>query len=424
MRGTVKVVTIGCKANFADSTALLREAVSLGYRPVEGDHSADVVVINSCTVTHRADRDNRAAIRRARRENPAARIVVTGCQAATDPAGVGIPEADAVVKPNDMAKFKAAIGGGPEGDADPLSEHSTALLLGHHRSFVKIQNGCDSACAYCIVPLARGPNSSLPLDEAVTKVVACERDGAGEVVLTGIHVGAYANDRGVVDGLAALLRAIIVATSHVRIRLGSIEPMEATDTLLDAMASSPRVCRHLHIPVQSGSDAVLARMLRPYRVSDVADRIAAATRLLPGVSIGVDLMVGFPGETAADFDATVAFVERVPLAYLHPFSFSSRAGTAAASMPDHLPSETICERAACLQRLDSTTREIFARRCDGTAEEILVESHDPATGLLTGHTGNYLMVTIPGTESEIGSRIGVVLVSSGPGCAAARRVVA
>ena len=414
MRRRVTVLTVGCKVNFADSASIAREAISAGFEVVPPSEPADVVIVNSCTVTHRADRDSRALVRRARREHPAASIVMTGCYAQGSPeAKDAVTEADHWIGIGDPGALRALlkkIGG--DSEANPrISEYAVDLLLGHRRTFLKVQDGCDFACAYCIVPLVRGKNRSLPAEEIVANAAAAERDGARELVLTGIHVGLYGADRGERDGLALLVRRILRETSQARIRVSSIEPMELTETLLSSISESPRVCRHLHIPLQSGSDRTLSRMKRPYGADLFAEIASRAASLLPGVRIGADVIAGFPGESEGDFEETVRFLAGVPVNYLHVFPYSARAGTESAKMRDDVTPPVKKERVARLLALDASMRAAFLEKQVGKELEVLAEKFHPGRRELSGTSGNYLEVAFPGEKREVGGLFKVRVTS-------------
>jgi len=406
MRRRLTVHTVGCKSNFADSASIVREAVAAGFDVVPAAEHADVVIVNSCTVTHRADRDSRALIRRARRANPGALVVMTGCYAQNSPQAMEmLPEVDRWIGINDPGALAALLRdftGAETAETMRISEYASDLLLGHRRTFLKIQDGCDYSCAYCVVPLVRGKNRSLPRDEILEKAAAAEKDGAREIVLTGIHAGLYGADRGERDALAGLLKLLLRETYHARFRLGSIEPMEVTDALLDAMACNRRVCRHLHIPLQSGSDRTLSRMRRPYDARRFEETVLRVASILPGVQIGADVIAGFPGETRDDFEETVRLLESVPVNYLHVFPYSSRPGTESAGWPDDVSHREKKERVLHLLRIDKEKRVAFIREQIGTDLEVLAETAHPGRGELSGYSGNYLEVSFSGDSRETG----------------------
>jgi len=411
MRKRLKVVTVGCKANFADSASIVRTAVSGGYEIVSPSDPADVVVINSCTVTHRADRDSRSLARRAHRENPGAVIVLSGCYARVFPGHRDdLPEVDHWIGPGNgggpppptLAEILRKISGMEPASGRALSEYGADLLLGHRRTFLKIQDGCDSACAYCVVPLARGKNRSLEEEEILSAASAAECEGARELVLTGIHIGRYGTDQERTNALPGLIRRMLERTSRARIRVSSIEPNEITDSLLDLPVSTRRVCPHLHIPLQSGCDRTLARMRRPYSSREYLETVQRVVDRIPGVSIGADVMAGFPGETAADFRETMRVLREAPVHYLHAFPYSSRPGTESAGWKDDVPPLEKKRRVAELLALDREKREAYGKRQVGEVLEVLAERERSGGGEFGGRSGNYLEVVFPANTSVLG----------------------
>ena len=401
----LSVVTVGCKANFADSAGIVAKAARAGFSVVPPGARADVIVVNSCTVTHRADRDSRAAARRLRRENPGAVIVLTGCYAETAPeARAAVPEVDHWVGIRDPALLgellRTLSGAGPA-DGEEIAEHPADRLLGHTRTFLKIQDGCDASCAYCIVPLARGPGRSVPAREAIGRAIRAERDGAREIVLTGIHVGRYGEDRGERDGLAALVAGLLDATSACRFRLGSVEPLEVTPRLTALLAVQGRLCPHVHVPLQSGSDRVLRRMRRPYTARQFREVVESLSAAVPGIRIGADVIAGFPGEAEGDFGETVRIVRDTPVGYLHAFPYSARAGTESAGWDDDTPPAEKKRRVARLRAIDAEMRKAFLEAQVGKTLTVIAESRDPCTGEFRGTSENYAEVAFRG-EARVG----------------------
>ena len=393
MRGRLSVVTVGCKANFADSAAILAHAARAGLEPVEDGSPADVFVINSCTVTGRADRDSRALARRLRRRHPAAVLVMTGCFAETAPeARATLPEVDhwiGVREPSALPDLLRTLAGGappPEGE---LSDVAADRLLGHSRPFLKIQDGCDGGCAYCVVPMARGASRSLPRREVVERAVRAEGDGAREIVLTGIHAGRYGADRGDRGGLAGLLEDLLRATSSCRFRLGSIEPLEVTSALVFLLSSKGRLCPHLHVPLQSGSDRVLLRMRRPYTARQYRERLELLAAEVPGIRLGADVIAGFPGETFEDFEDTVLLVRDTPLSYLHAFPYSPRPGTESAGWGDDVTAAEKTRRVARLRAADLGMRREYLARQVGKTLVVAAAERETETGRMRGITENY-----------------------------------
>jgi threonylcarbamoyladenosine tRNA methylthiotransferase MtaB len=417
MRRRLTVLTVGCKASFAESASIVREASSAGFEVVSPGQPADVVFINGCTVTHRADRDNRALARRARRRFPDAVLVMSGCWPAVASASeIGaLPEIDHWLAESGEARIallERLAGDDRRGNA--ITDFRADRILGHKRTFLKIQDGCDCRCAYCIVPLARGPHRSLPSGEIVRRAVESEREGAREFLLTGIHIGRYGSDRQEADGLARLVRSILASTSKARIRLGSIEPLELTPPLLSLFRGESRLCPHLHVPLQSGSDAVLARMRRPYDAARFVEAIAAIRESSPEARIGADVMAGFPGEGDDDFRASIGTIRRSGIDYLHVFPYSVRSGTESAGWKDDVPSLVKKERAAELAALDAELRDRFVERIDGKTANAFVRRRHAEDGTLAGVTEFGVDARFPGPAEWIG-RMVAVRVAAAPG---------
>lgn len=393
MRGRLSVVTVGCKANFADSAAILIHAARAGFEVVPGGAPADVLVINSCTVTRRAERDSRALARRLRREHPGAVLVMTGCFAETTPeARASVPEVDhwlGILDPSALPRLLRSLAGDAPPPVEELSDFAADRLLGHSRVFLKVQDGCDAACAYCVVPKARGPGRSLPRREVVERAVRAEQDGAREIVLTGIHAGRYGADRGDRDGLAGLVEALLRATSGCRFRLGSVEPREITSALVSLLSTQGRLCPHLHVPLQSGSDRVLRRMRRPYTARQYRERLVLLAAEVPGIRLGADVIAGFPGETPDDFAETMRLIRDTPLSYLHAFPYSPRPGTESAGMADDVIAAEKTRRVARLRAADVAMRREYLGRQVGKTLVVAASARDPETGVMRGITENY-----------------------------------
>jgi threonylcarbamoyladenosine tRNA methylthiotransferase MtaB len=393
MRGRLSVVTVGCRANFADSAAILTHAARAGFEVVESGAPADVLVINSCTVTRRADRDSRALARRLRREHPGAVLVMTGCFAETTPeARASVPEVDhwlGIREPSALPRLLRSLAGDAPSPDVELSDFAADRLLGHSRVFLKVQDGCDAACAYCVVPKARGPGRSLPRREVVERAVRAERDGAREIVLTGIHAGRYGADRGERDGLTGLVEALLRATSGCRFRLGSVEPREITSALVSLLSTQGRLCPHLHVPLQSGSDRVLLRMRRPYTARQYRERLVLLAAEIPGIRLGADVIAGFPGETPDDFAETMRLIRDTPLSYLHAFPYSPRPGTESAGWADDVIAAEKTRRVARLRAADVAMRREYLGRQVGKTLVVAASGRDPGTGVMRGTTENY-----------------------------------
>ena len=413
MSQTVAFTTLGCRLNQVDTLQMQAALEAGGFRAVPSVAGADIVVVNTCTVTARAELSDRQAIRRAVRLSPQARVVVTGCWAQTNPAAIaGLDGVDLVVGNTDKARLPTLL---EDLLARPRSESrvevadvGSARLLpvallphanGRARAFVKVQDGCQHRCAFCIVPFARGASRSLPPEVVEDQVRRLVAGGHPEIVLTGVDLGNYGADLRPRASLAALLGRLLGVGGLRWLRLSSILPSYFTEDVLDIVTTAPTIAPHFHVPLQSGSDRVLRLMRRPYTTATyrrVVDRLAAAH---PRLGLGADVIVGFPGETEADFAATLALVEALPLSYLHVFPYSVRPGTAAARLPERVDGRTIAARARRLRELDAARRRAFREAMVGRVEDVLVlETRDRCSGDLTGLTGNYIEVSFAGPE--------------------------
>jgi threonylcarbamoyladenosine tRNA methylthiotransferase MtaB len=412
---TVAFATLGCRLNQAETHEMEALLAARGYRAVGFDEPARVYVINTCTVTGRADFSDRQMIRRAVARDPGAIVVVTGCYAQTDPAAVArIPGVDLVV--GNQEKYRLAdlldplvkrkrplVWVGGIGRAEGVPFAPLGRRRGRSRALVKVQDGCQHRCAFCIVPRARGGSRSQEPKVVVEQVQRLVEAGHLEVTLTGADMGHYGRDLLPRTTLAGLLRRILEVPGLRWLRLSSILPPYLSDELIEVIQAAQRgparICPHLHVPLQSGSDRVLRLMRRPYNTRlyrALVERLAAA---VPGLGLGTDLIAGFPGETEADFEATRAFVGSLPFSYLHVFSYSDRPGTEAAGLPAHLPARTITRRSRALRRLGREKGLEFTRRLVGSRQEALVlESRDGRSGLLAGVTGNYVEVLFEGPD--------------------------
>jgi threonylcarbamoyladenosine tRNA methylthiotransferase MtaB len=403
-RPTVAIETHGCKLNMADSQRIAREFLSAGFAVDAagegmGTGEPDVYVVNSCTVTHVADRKARRALSAARRSHPGALVVASGCFAERSPAAVEALEAvDLVVTNRDKARLVervAARMGIPVGQGRqfPRSPDSPGRrLLGRTRAFIKIQEGCDQVCAYCIVPRVRGRERSMPVEDLVVQVRAAVDEGVNEVVLTGTQLGTYGFETSS-GGLPLLLRRVLNETDVARIRVSSLQPPEMTDELLELWsgAGRGRLCPHFHMPLQSGSDPILARMRRRYTARQYLAAVERARLTAPGAAVTTDVIAGFPGETDADFEATADVMRRSGLAAAHVFPYSPRPGTSAARFAGQVPVEARIERAARLRRVAEASAAEFRSRLAGQTRPVLWETAEPA---LSGLTDNYVRVEL------------------------------
>lgn len=370
----VAITTLGCKSNQFDSEVMREKLARTGFREVPFDQIADVYIVNTCTVTGKADYQSRQLIRRARRLNADAIIVATGCYAEVFSDEVSALEGVSGVLGNqakqDVSSFissltvhqKPFVRVPPVVDG-PLEEPGIEGFSGHCRAFLKVQDGCDAACSYCIVPRARGKSRSLPPEKVLERLLRLSAKGYEEVVITGIHLGSYGLDLRPPTSLAKLV-ALVETTPNIpaRIRLSSVEPTDFTEELLGAMEGSQKICPHLHIPLQSGDNEILRRMNRRYTRDQFRALILEIAEGIPCVCIGIDVMSGFPGEEERQFRNTVDLIEAIPVAYLHVFPFSSRPGTAAFDFPERIRGSEIKRRCEMLRELGQKKREAFYGR--------------------------------------------------------------
>jgi threonylcarbamoyladenosine tRNA methylthiotransferase MtaB len=433
---TFYIEQFGCRATQADAAAIERQLRERGYAATANADCADVVVVNTCTVTAAADLQARQAIHAIHRDNPAARIVVTGCYAQRAPEelaalkGVSwvvgnshkpeiprlIGEMTPLLPQPSAAGFisLATIGG-----VSLSLEHGPAKILtgnileqrelffapihgdeaGHTRPVLKIQDGCDSRCSYCIIPQVRGRSRSLSPDRVVEEIRKLAENGGREIVLSGINLGTYGRDLKPRVELGELLRRILDETPIERLRVSSIEPMDVTADLIALFAANERLARHFHMPLQSGSDRILAAMHRWYRAEHYARRSELVRESLPEAAIGADVIAGFPGETNEDHRTTLDLIERLPLAYLHVFSFSARPGTPAAELRDHVPASEIARRAKELRALGEGKKSAFRAVQSGRKLRVLTlngDGKDSAGPWTRALSSNYADVHVAG----------------------------
>src|SRR5712691_7605909 len=461
---TFHIEHFGCRATQADAAAIERQLLERGFLASRGAAHADVVVVNTCTVTASADTRARQTIRAIHRENPAARIVVTGCYAQRAPeelAGLeGVvwvvgnshkPEIPRLIdhmaaqssgwsiaeqgfasegqEPRVSAGFvpleqidAASRGGIRDGSgADPMSlarapakiltgnifEESGVLVGpilggegGHTRPVLKIQDGCNNRCAYCVIPFVRGRSRSLSPAQVVEEIRRLSAAGYREVVLSGINLGSYGRDLSPRVEFGELLRRVLEETSLERLRISSIEPMDVTQDLVELFASTERIAQHFHIPLQSASDRILAAMHRWYRAEHYARRLELIHERLPHAAIGADVITGFPGESEDDHAATLAFIERLPFTYLHVFSFSKRPGTKAAALSNEVPGAVIKRRARELRALGESKAAAFRQSQMGRTLSVLTlrPGDDSGSGATPALSTNYLKLSVPGNH--------------------------
>ncbi len=416
----IAVATLGCKTNQSDAASLKSELVFQGHEIVPFRDSADVCIIHTCTVTQKADYQSRQLIRHAIAKNPEARVVVTGCYAQVSPESLlAIPGVDFVVGVSEREKIpeivalktklkEARLLSSPVEERRFFEEERLPLFGDRTRAYLKVQDGCNSFCSYCIVPYARGGNRSLPLERVILQARAFASQGFKEIVLTGIHLGTYGEDLVPAHSLGQLLQELERESLDMRMRLSSIEPGEFHSQLIHFLATSKKVCPHLHIPLQSGDDGILRRMNRNYSRSFFEDLVNRLIQAIPDLAIGVDVISGFPGEDEKGFQNTVDLIEKLPIAYLHVFPFSRRKRTPAGSFPQQVLPQVIKGRCQILRELGAKKRRIFYGAFLGQKVKVLVESKkDPESGMLKGYSSNYIPVLIRAGDEHINQELEV-----------------
>jgi len=417
---TVSFATLGCKTNQFESAAMQEALKSAGYQIVGFADGADLVIVNTCTVTGATDAQSRNLIRRARRQNAACRVIVTGCYAQVDPQALrDLPGVSLVIGNEEKRRLLEFLQRDCQSNLVEVSDirqaESVCLppltsFAGRSRAFVQIQNGCDAFCSYCIIPYARGASRSAHEHQILEQINGLVESGFREVVLTGIHIGGYGSDLTPASTLNDLIRRIEAESAIQRLRLGSIEPTELTDELLDTMTASRIVCPHLHIPLQAGNDAVLQRMGRTYKRGFFSRLIETARAALPDAAICLDVITGFPGETDREFSDAYDFIAGLPVTNLHVFPYSRRPGTPAAAMPSQVPGNISKARAGQLRDLAERKYASFAEGFVGQTLEVIVET-GTSKGLMKGVSRNYLDLRFPGDQSLIGQCFMVRAVS-------------
>lgn len=419
----IAIATLGCKANQYDSQVIREAFEEKQCTIVPLSQEADVYVVNTCTVTGKTDYQSRQLIRRIHRDHPGARIAVTGCYAQTAPEEIQSLPGVFLIAGNlekeiigDLAlkhlhDHEPCIAISPPHSVRAFPARTVTSFSARTRFFFKIQEGCDNRCSYCIIPAARGRSRSMEPERVMELLTRISAAGFKEVVLTGIHLGAYGEDLTPPMSLFQLLEKIEHHHPLPRIRLSSLEPNEVDGRLIGLLASSSVFCHHLHVPLQSGSDHILQLMNRPYRTNDFRRLVAELTNAVNDLALGVDVIVGFPGETEEDFMQTCQLVDDLPLSYLHVFPFSPRRGTPAAAFPDRPHGETVKARAFQLRLLSMQKKTAFYRRFAGRTLPVLFENiRDRATGLLKGFSRNYIPILADGPDTFMNQEIPVLLL--------------
>ncbi|MGD6779566.1 tRNA (N(6)-L-threonylcarbamoyladenosine(37)-C(2))-methylthiotransferase MtaB [Sutcliffiella horikoshii] len=425
---TVAFHTLGCKVNHYETEAIWQLFKANNYERTEFEGTADVYVINTCTVTNTGDKKSRQVIRRAIRKNPDAVICVTGCYAQTSPAEImAIPGVDVVVGTQDRVKMLDYIeqfkqerqpinGVGNIMKARVYEELDVPAFTDRTRASLKIQEGCNNFCTFCIIPWARGLMRSRDPQEVVTQAQQLVDAGYKEIVLTGIHTGGYGEDMKDYN-FAMLLRELDEKVEGLkRIRISSIEASQITDEVIEVLNNSDKIVRHLHIPIQSASNTVLKRMRRKYTMEFFAERLDRLKEALPGLAITSDVIVGFPGETEEEFMETYNFIKEHKFSELHVFPYSKRTGTPAARMTDQVDEEVKNERVHRLIALSDQLAKEYASTFEEEVLEVIPEEiykEAPDQGLYVGYTDNYLKVVFPATEEMVGKLVKVKIAKAG-----------
>ncbi|OXM86121.1 tRNA (N(6)-L-threonylcarbamoyladenosine(37)-C(2))-methylthiotransferase MtaB [Paenibacillus rigui] len=424
---TVAFHTLGCKVNFYDTEAIWQLFKQDGYEQVDFESTADVYVINTCTVTNTGDKKSRQMIRRAIRRNPEAIVAVTGCYAQTSPAEImAIPGVDLVIGTQDRDKIMPYVQQLQQ-ERQPINavrnimktrqfeELDVPDFADRTRAFLKIQEGCNNFCTFCIIPWSRGLMRSREPESVIKQAHMLVDAGYQEIVLTGIHTGGYGEDMENYS-LAKLLWDLDKVDGLKRIRISSIEASQITDEVLDVLNGSDKMCRHLHIPLQAGDDSVLARMRRKYTTAEFGGKIERIHKIMPGVAITTDVIVGFPGETEEMFRAGYRFMEQMQFSEMHVFPYSKRTGTPAARMEDQIDEELKNSRVHELIDLSERMQLSYAKQFEGQVLEVIPErAHkgEPGKGLIMGYSDNYLQLVFEGSEDLIGSVVQVKVNQAG-----------
>ncbi|CAM4310072.1 tRNA (N(6)-L-threonylcarbamoyladenosine(37)-C(2))-methylthiotransferase MtaB [Paenibacillus alkaliterrae] len=424
---TVAFYTLGCKVNFYDTEAIWQLFKNEGYEQVDFESTADVYLINTCTVTNTGDKKSRQIIRRAVRRNPDAVIAVTGCYAQTSPAEImAIEGVDLVIGTQDREKIMTFVNQ-IQGDRKPVNavrnimktrdfeELDVPDFSERTRAFLKIQEGCNNFCTFCIIPWSRGLSRSRAPQSVLEQAKQLVASGYKEIVLTGIHTGGYGDDMENYN-LTSLLWDLDKVEGLERIRISSIEASQIDDAMIDVLNRSSKMCRHLHIPLQAGENSVLKRMRRKYTTEQFAAKIKRLHEAMPGVAITTDVIVGFPGETEEMFESGYRFMEELQFAEMHVFPYSKRTGTPAARMDEQVEEELKNERVHKLIDLSEKMQLQYAKKYVGQVLDVIPERDykgAPGTGMVMGYTDNYIQVVFDGSEALVGQLCRVKITEAG-----------
>lgn len=416
------ITTLGCRVNQFESDSIASILKGRGWEKAGRSEKADVCIINTCTVTGKASMQSRQAIRAKIREHEGATVIVTGCYAQTEADEIkkieGVTHVigqkekqlipDILDSDSDIEELKA------KGLEDSFSCLVPSIFEGRTRPYLKIQDGCEAFCSYCIVPYARGKSRSMAFDDVIFNLRRIKSQGAQEAVLTGIHLGAYGHDLVQKTNLKSILDKIVINDGMPRIRLSSIEPRELAPEIIELAATTDRICHHFHIPLQSGDAEILKRMGRPYTPEYFAGLVKTISEKLPSAAIGVDALIGFPGETDELFRNTYNLLESLPIAYVHAFPFSPRKGTPAATFKDQINPDVMKVRCAEIRDLGQKKKTGFYERHIGKTLDMMVENkRDKKTGLLKGISGNYISMLAEGPAKFMNTLVRVKALEIG-----------
>ena len=419
-RNTFSIKTLGCKLNQYESECIRYNLEKMGFEFREFYDIADFYIINTCTVTAKTDSKSRNAIRRARRKSHDSIIVATGCYAESLPEDLNkMKELDYVIGNENKNEIPYLLKELRDNNVDqyisfkeiinskPPLESIIEKFHGHSRAFVMIQEGCNAFCSYCIVPYTRGRSRSIEPSHIIEQIKKLEKNGYYEIVLTGIHAGRYGENSNFSTDLVTLIKMILDSTEGVRIRLSSIEPMEITDELIKLVSGTDRIASHFHVPLQSGDDTILKAMKRPYTVQQYIEKTNSIAELIPDVSIGADVIVGFPGESDKNFNNTYSLLEsKLPVNFLHVFSYSDRPGTASQLFPGKVSPGIIKNRSRKLIELGAVKKKEFALSQIGCDEfALLLGEHKNGNNLLSSMTGNYCEVIVQAPSNLTGKLV-------------------
>lgn len=405
--------TLGCKVNQYESEAMQKLFAAAGWQIAEKISEAEVVVVNTCTVTAVSSQKSRQMIRRAAKKNCV--LVVVGCYAQSEPEEISkIDGVDVIIGTKDRTRIvelvEAAIKNREKilqvGSVKEIREFEELPHSPHRtRAFLKIEDGCNNFCSYCIIPYVRGRVRSRKLESIRAESLQLKAAGYKEIVLTGIHIGAYGRDLSEKISLVDAIKTVLDAANPLRLRLGSLESAEMTDELIDLLKNDGRICNHVHLPLQSGSDEILRAMRRPYTTKNFAQLTARLAKEIPEISIGTDLIVGFPNETPENFSETLEFIRAQPFSKIHVFPYSARAGTLAATLPNQISPQIKKARAAQALEVSQAKQKIFSERLIGKTVEIIAETS--TDGIVDGLTKNYVRVYVPDKNIQLGEVVKV-----------------